>query len=613
MNKKLIVLGVIVLTLIITMAVAPNKEMTAVAAPAAEKSVFDTKTANSYAKGKKAAYLSGIHMKAGTVENCEGCHSSSVIDDSEKDINAKCESCHGSLADMAKITEEEINPHSSHLGTMNCTTCHTGHTPSKSYCLNCHEFDMNISAGGKVKNEWYEDLSKYANAKPVRVEKTDIVVVGTGATGFTAAITALSKGKKVIMLEKMPIVGGNSQLAAGGMNAAGTRFQKAKKIPDNPDVMFNDTMKGGKNINNPDLVRILADQSSKSIEWLASINAELGFIAMGGGATYPRFHGPTSGDFVGPFLSAKLRERVVKDGADVRVNSKVVKLVTNAQGDVTGVLVKGKHSGIYQIDAKAVILASGGFGANNKLVASYRPDAKGVQTSNQPGTQGDGIILGTSVGAATVDMKEIQLNPTMLVGSPVIVSEIVRGAGGIFVNRDGKRFISELTTRDVTTAAIRKQKGASCFIVFDDTVRKNVKQTGAFFQLGKVKQGKSLDELAKELSIPADALKATVARFNTMVEKGKDEDFGRHNFAQKIEGPNFYAIEVKPAIHYCMGGLKIDEKAQVINTEGKVIKGLYAGGEVTGGVHGANRLGGNSISETITFGRIAGEQAAALK
>lgn len=196
MNKKLIVLGVIVLTLVITMAVAPNKEMTAVAAPAAEKSVFDTKTANSYAKGKKAAYLSGIHMKAGTVENCEGCHSSSVIDDSEKDINAKCESCHGSLADMAKITEGEINPHSSHLGTMNCTTCHTGHTPSKSYCLNCHEFDMNISAGGKVKNEWYEDLSKYANAKPVRVEKTDIVVVGTGATGFTAAITALSKGKK---------------------------------------------------------------------------------------------------------------------------------------------------------------------------------------------------------------------------------------------------------------------------------------------------------------------------------------------------------------------------------------------------------------------------------
>ena len=597
MNKKLIILGVVIIAFIVIIALIPKKEKTADVAqqsqpaqtaqqeavkPSNSESVFSPDMEKSYAEGEKAAYLSGIHMKTGTADSCSSCHSSNIIDDSERDINAKCVECHQSLEEVAKLTEGEINPHSSHLGTMNCTTCHTGHTPSKAYCLNCHEFDMNISAGGNVENVWYEDLTQYANAKPTRVEKTDIVVVGTGATGFTAAITALNKGKKVIMLEKMPIVGGNSQLAAGGMNAAGTR-------------------------------KILANESSNSIEWLASIDAELGFIAMGGGATYPRFHGPTSGDFVGPFLSAKLRTKVAADGADVRVNSKVVKLLTNEAGDVTGVLVKGKHSGIYQIDAKAVILASGGFGANNDLVASYRPDAKGVQTSNQPGTQGDGIVLGTAIGAATVDMKEIQLNPTMLVGSPVIVSEIVRGAGGIFVNREGKRFISELTTRDVTTAAIREQTGASCFIVFDDTVRNNVKQTGAFFQLGKVKQGKSLDELANALEIPADALNATVARFNTMVEKGKDEDFGRHNFAQKIEGPNFYAIEVKPAIHYCMGGLKIDEKARVINTEGKVIKGLYAGGEVTGGVHGANRLGGNSISETITFGRIAGAEAADLQ
>lgn len=628
MNKKLIILGVVIIAVIVIIALIPKKEKTAdvvqqaqpvqtaqqeAVKPSNSESVFSPDMEKSYAEGEKAAYLSGIHMKAGTADSCSSCHTSNIIDDSERDINAKCVECHQTLDEVAKLTEGEINPHSSHLGTMNCTTCHTGHTPSKAYCLNCHEFDMNISAGGNVENVWYEDLSQYANAKPTRVEKTDIVVVGTGATGFTAAITALNKGKKVIMLEKMPIVGGNSQLAAGGMNAAGTRFQKAKNIPDTPEIMFNDTMKGGKNINNPELVKILANESSNSIEWLASIDAELGFIAMGGGATYPRFHGPTSGDFVGPFLSAKLRTKVAEDGADVRVNSKVVKLLTNEAGDVTGVLVKGKHSGIYQIDAKAVILASGGFGANNDLVASYRPDAKGVQTSNQPGTQGDGVVLGTAIGAATVDMKEIQLNPTMLVGSPVIVSEIVRGAGGIFVNREGKRFISELTTRDVTTAAIREQTGASCFIVFDDTVRNNVKQTGAFFQLGKVKQGKSLDELANALGIPADALNATVARFNTMVEKGKDEDFGRHNFAQKIEGPNFYAIEVKPAIHYCMGGLKIDEKARVINTEGKVIKGLYAGGEVTGGVHGANRLGGNSISETITFGRIAGSEAADLK
>lgn len=590
-----------------------NKTVVEVQSETADNAdVFTEVQKAEYSKGTKSSYLSGVHLQAGTA-TCNDCHSSSKVDDSERDVNNNCINCHGSLSEMAKLTEGEINPHNSHLGSMNCTTCHAGHTPSKSYCLNCHEFNMPVTAEGDVKNEWYEDLSIYKDAKPNHVEKTDIVVVGTGATGFTAAITALQNGKKVIMLEKMPIVGGNSQLAAGGMNAAGTRFQKAKNIPDTPEQMCEDTMKGGKNINNSELVKILANESSNSIEWLASIDAELGFIAMGGGAKYPRFHGPTSGDFVGPFLSAKLRDKVAKDGADVRVNSKVVKLITDDTGAVTGVLVKGKHSGIYEIQAKAVILASGGFGANNELVSSFRPDAKGVQTSNQPGTQGDGIILGTAVGADTVDMKEIQLNPTMLVGSPVIVSEIVRGAGGIFVNREGKRFISELTTRDVTTAAIRKQTGGSCFIVFDDTVRNNVKQTGAFFQLGKVKEGSSIEELAKNIGVPEKELKNTVERFNKMVEKGKDEDFGRHNFAQKITGKKFYAIEVKPAIHYCMGGLKIDDKARVIHKNGKPIKGLYAGGEVTGGVHGANRLGGNSISETITFGRIAGAEASKME
>ena len=272
MGKKLIILGVIIVAVIVVIALIPKKEKAVetastesvpqvaqqeTVAPSTSDSVFSPDMEKSYAEGEKAAYLSGIHMKAGTADSCNSCHTSNIIDDSERDINAKCVECHQTLDEVAKLTEGEINPHSSHLGTMNCTTCHTGHTPSKAYCLNCHEFDMNISAGGNVENVWYEDLSQYDNATPTRVEKTDIVVVGTGATGFTAAITALNKGKKVIMLEKMPIVGGNSQLAAGGMNAAGTRFQKAKNIPDTPETMFNDTMKGGKNINNPELVKIL--------------------------------------------------------------------------------------------------------------------------------------------------------------------------------------------------------------------------------------------------------------------------------------------------------------------------------------------------------------------
>lgn len=257
---------------------------------------------------------------------------------------------------------------------------------------------------------------------------------------------------------------------------------------------------------------------------------------------------------------------------------------------------------------------TGGIGANAKLVQSLRPDISAdVKTSNQPGSQGDGMVLAQKVGAAVVDAKEIQLNPTLLVGSPVIVSETVRGAGAVFVNREGKRFISELTTRDVTSAAVSKQTGGTAFEIFDDKVRQSVKQTGAAFELGLAKEGKTLAELAKNAGIDPKNLEATIAQYNKYAEAGKDPDFNRPglNAKLKVDKAPFYAIEITPAIHYYMGGLKFNGKTQVINTSGKPIGGLYAAGEVTGGVHGKNRLGGNSISETITFGRLAGENAAA--
>ena len=291
-----------------------------------------------------------------------------------------------------------------------------------------------------------------------------------------------------------------------------------------------------------------------------------------------------------------------------------MKLYTDDKGVVTGALIKGKHNGLYRINAKAVVLATGGIGANPKLVQSLRPDISAdVKTSNQPGSQGDGMILAEQLGAAVVDAKEIQLNPTLLVGSPVIISETVRGAGAVFVNREGKRFISELTTRDVTSAAVSKQTGGVAYEIFDDKVRKSVKQTGAAFELGLAKQGNTLAELAKNAGIDPKNLEATIAQYNKYADAGKDPDFNRPgiNAKIKVNTPPYYAIEITPAIHYYMGGLKFDEQTRVVNKDGKAIEGLYAAGEVTGGVHGKNRLGGNSISETITFGRIAGESAAA--
>ncbi len=575
---------------------------------------FDTNTVKTYSQGAKAKHLAGNHAKRGL--DCIMCHTGNKISDSESEINAKCSTCHGGLESLAAKTEKagQPNPHKSHLGQIQCTACHSGHQESVAYCTNCHDFPaMKKNFNKQAKNpSQVENLDKYDNAKPIHTESSDLLIIGSGAAGFAAAVSAHEMGvTNIVMIEKMAVPGGNSQLAAGGMNAAGTEFQKAKGITDNAEMMFKDTMKGGKNASNPALAKILAERSNESINWLKEHGAVLSHVGRGGGASAARMHGPAGGAFVGPYLSQFFRDQVKAKQIDLRLNSKLVKLYTNNNGDVTGALIKGKHSGLYRINAKAVVLATGGIGANMKLVQSLRPEiSSDVKTSNQPGSQGDGMVLAQKVGAALVDAKEIQLNPTLLVGSPVIISETVRGAGAVFVNREGKRFISELTTRDVTSAAVSKQTGGTAFEIFDQKVRDKVKQTGAAFELGLAKEGATIEELAKNAGIHPANLKATIEQYNKYAAAGKDPDFNRPNISAKVDTPKYYAIEVTPAIHYYMGGLKIDTNASVVNTKGKAIKGLYAAGEVTGGVHGKNRLGGNSISETITFGRIAGESAA---
>lgn len=581
---------------------------------AASAEPFNADLSRQYMSGDKAAYLAGVHTKKGL--DCAACHTTNVISDSETEINKQCAICHGSLEQMGtKTSSQTPNPHKSHIGQMQCTACHSGHVPSVAYCTNCHDFPtLNKMKQGvsRLKAKFTDDLSKYEELKPVKIEKTDLLIVGSGAAGFTASMAAREAGaKNLIMIEKMAVPGGNSQLAAGGMNAAGTKFQKQAGIEDNPQLMFDDTTKGGKNVSNPDLVRVLADKSNESIEWLDKHGATLSHVGQGGGSSAARMHGPADGAFVGPYLSKFFRDEAAKSNLDLRLNTKLVKLIKGTNGEITGALVKGKHTGIYQIDAKAVILATGGIGANPELIQKLRPDiSPEVKTSNQPGSQGDGIILGENVGAAVVDAKEIQLNPTLLVGSPVIVSETVRGAGAVFVNKEGKRFISELTTRDKTSAAVSKQTGGVAYEIFDQKVRDKVKQTGAAFELGLAKEGRTLEELGKNAGIDPKNLAATIAQYNKYAEAGNDPEFGRPKISAKVDTPNFYAIEVTPAIHYYMGGLKINPQAKVIDKNGKVIEGLFAAGEVTGGVHGKNRLGGNSISETITFGRISGEEAA---
>jgi fumarate reductase flavoprotein subunit len=537
--------------------------------------------------------------------SCGACHGkSTVVDDNETVVNSQCISCHGTMKDKGAAAAN-INVHKSHLGDINCTVCHSGHTQSRAYCLKCHNFDMRI-AGGQATGK-----RPTAPKAKERREKADIVIIGAGATGFAAAITAHDLGAKVILLEKQPLTGGNSMLSAGGMNAAGTKLQAAKGVKDSPDLMFNDTMKGGKNVADPKLVRILAEGSAGSYDWLQSIGAELTDLGRLGGASVARAHRPGGGAAIGAHIIRVLRKNAADRKIDVRVNSAATQILEDKAGTITGVVVQGKYGKPYTIKAKAVVVAAGGFSASPERVERYRPEFKGMTTSNQPGATGDGIDLGSGAGAELVDMKEIQIHPTVAAGSRILITEAVRGNGAILVNHEGKRFVNELTTRDAASAAILAQKGKTAYLILDEGIRKSLKQIDGYFHLGLVKQGATIEELAMAVNVPAAALKETVEAYNKAVEAKSDAAFKRPDMPRSIATPKFYAIEVAPGIHYTMGGIKINGETMVIDKKGAPIKGLYAAGEVTGGVHGANRLGGNSIAETITFGRIAGKSAAA--
>ncbi len=546
--------------------------------------------------------------------SCADCHGESgLLDDAETQVNATCISCHGDLKAVAAITNKtEINPHESHLDKINCTACHGGHEPSAIYCNNCHSFSNQISHVGIKPLPKKLDIAAYDNASSNIVENTDVLVIGAGGSGFISALTAQENGAKVILVEKMPIPGGNSQLAAGGMNAAGTTYQKEQNIQDDAETMFQDTMKGGKNISNPDLVHVLANNSADSMAWLTSIGAKLNAVNFGGGATNKRFHAPMGGAAVGSYLVNIYKDTADKSNLDVRVNSPAVRLLVDDKGAVYGAVIDGQHKGLYEIHAKSVILTSGGFSANADRVTSYKPNYKGMTTSNQPGATGDGLDLAKEANASFVDMDQIQIHPSIAVGSSTLITEAVRGVGAIMVNHEGNRFFDELSTRDKVSAAILEQKGQTAYLILDDNIRKSLKQIEGYFHLNLAKEAATLDELAKLINVPAENLKATVEEYNKAVDTKQDKYGKKPDTLEKkvLTGP-FVAIEIAPGIHYTMGGVQINTDAQVIDNNGKPIPNFYAAGEVTGGVHGANRLGGNSISETVTFGRIAGAQAAA--
>ena len=437
---------------------------------------------------------------------------------------------------------------------------------------------------------------------------TDVVVVGGGGAGLSAAIAAREKGAEVVLVEKMLMLGGNTNYATAGINAANTKLQKKLGIEDNAELFYKDTMKGGKNVNNPELVKKLTADSANIIDWLTERGADLSEVVFTGGQSAKRTHRPTGGQAVGPVIVDALAETAEKDGIDVRTESEVTKLIKT--GDkVTGVEVKHKGE-TYNITAKAVVMATGGFGANAKMVAEYKPSLEGFGSTNSPAITGDGIKMVKAVGGDLVDMTEIQTHPTVVHKKTAMITEAVRGEGAILINREGKRFVSELETRDVVSKAELEQTGKSAFLVFDQEVREKLGAINGYVRKGFTVEGATVEELAGKIGVDAKGLVETMAKYNGYVKAGEDKDFGKTALPRELVKAPFYAIEVSPAVHHTMGGVRINTNAEVLTANGKVIPGLFAAGEITGGVHGANRIGGNAVTDITVYGKTAGENAA---
>lgn len=446
-----------------------------------------------------------------------------------------------------------------------------------------------------------------------KTESADIIIIGSGGAGLSAAVEAYENGaKKVVILEKMPIVGGNTNRATGGLNAAGTPQQEKAGIKDSVDLMIADTMKGGYNKNNPELVKVLATNAVESVAFLTKLGADLSDVGRMAGATVNRTHRPTGGAAVGAEIVATLKKAAEDRKIDVRLWNKATEVLVDKEGKVSGVKATNKEGKEYIINSKAVIIATGGFSANEDMVVKYDGNLKGFTTTNHVGATGDGIELGTKLGATLVDMKEIQTHPTVVPGKAVMITEAVRGNGAILINKDGKRFVNELFTRDVVSKAILSQKDKVAYLFFDDGMRKSLKATEEYFNMELVTEAANVSELADKLKIDKTTFEATIKTYNAAVVAKSDTEFKRADMPIQLNQGKVYAIEVTPAVHHTMGGIVMNTKAQVLNAEGQPIVGLYAAGEVTGGVHGGNRLGGNALADIITFGRIAGKNASAL-
>ena len=506
--------------------------------------------------------------------------------------------------------------------------------------LDIQGIGLDVVAGATLTSEallaGVEDCLKQAGAdvdalkaiKPEAAEKAedvelevDVAVIGAGGAGMAAAVTANQAGKNVLVIEKSGAMGGNTIMAGGALNAVDDGSETAKANDDSVELHYKQTYEGGDKQGDPELIRVLVDNAWDGVEWLKSLGMQFKdgtFTVLGG--MWPRAHKPV--DPVGTgFFIAYQNYMDNNENIEVMYNTTAKHLIVE-DGVVTGVECEGETGNKVTVKAKnGVVLASGGFAGNVDMRVKYNTQwadlGESIKTTNAKSNTGDGILMAEEIGANLVQMGNIQLLP---MGDPVTGSlsgniefDVERR---IFVNKEGNRFVNEGGRRDEMTSALFEQPDFTMYIIMDSDCyptgdeRNNFNESAnELIEQGRAFRADTLEELAKLINVPAENLVKSVDGFNAHVDDKSKDEFGRTLYSTKIDNGPFYAAPRVPTVHHTMGGVQINTETEVIDTNGNVIPGLYAAGEVTGGIHGANRLGGNALTDTVVFGRIAGTNA----
>ncbi|UQF12375.1 flavocytochrome c [Vagococcus lutrae] len=469
---------------------------------------------------------------------------------------------------------------------------------------------MTLVASKKVSNK---------SEKEPTEQTFDVVVVGSGGAGFSAAIEAKEAGKSVVLIEKMPAVGGNTLISGAEMNVPNNWVQEKLGIKgDSPEKMAEDTIKGGDELGDPHMIQVMTENALDAATWLKDdIKVEFldDQLFQFGGHSYKRALIPKG--HTGQEVITKFRAKADKLEIPIKLNTTAKELIQE-NNRITGVKAENKEGQMITYKAKnGVVLTTGGFGSNVEMRKKYneKMDESYMSTVTE-GSTGDGIIMAEAVGADLTNMENIQTYPICNPKTGVIsLLADTRFDGAILVNQEGKRFVEELERRDVISNAILEQTGGYTYQLWNDDINKisgTMKVHEAEYEeLLKQKmivKADTLEEAAAFFDIDIQNLKETVKKVNQYAKDGKDEEFNhRGELVSLAKGP-YYIEKAAPSVHHTMGGLVINDKTEVLNKDGQPIPGLYAAGELTGVIHGSNRLGGNAITDIIVFGRIAGQE-----